>query len=129
MLLSDDVSGGGWRQYVGLGVSLFVIVDIVLGNPVANAILAPIKGQVEEEQGDLTEQKKRRRAAERVNTDQIAREALEQASFAKELREYLEENKTEQQKLEELRAQMDSDFKKIDDDLKQRQEKLDKGEL
>mmetsp|Transcript_27143 Transcript_27143/g.40094 ORF Transcript_27143/g.40094 Transcript_27143/m.40094 type:complete len:195 (-) Transcript_27143:27-611(-) len=129
MLISDGDVSGGWRQYVGLGVSLFVIVDIVLGNPFANAILAPIKDQAEEGQkGGGGEQSKRRRA-ERVNSEKIAREAIEQASFAKELRQYLAENKTDQQKIEEMRAEMDSNFKKVDRDLRERQEKLEKGEF
>jgi len=44
---------------------------------------------------------------ERVDSEAIAREAYDQAMGVKDLREYLEKNKTEKQKMEELRSKID----------------------
>ena len=42
LLLSEDGSVESWRQYVPLVVSVGVIVDILLGSPLANLALAPM---------------------------------------------------------------------------------------
>ena len=36
-----------WRQYIPLAVSAVVIVDILLGSPLLNLVVAPMKRQAE----------------------------------------------------------------------------------
>jgi len=97
------------RQYVPLVVILSVLVDIVLGSPLANSVLKPMRdasGLVEDALVD-TSDAPMTKYKERVDSEAIAREAYDQAMGVKDLREYLEKNKTEKQKMEELRSKID----------------------
>eukprot|EP00545_Synedropsis_sp_CCMP1620_P010266 CAMPEP_0119006556 /NCGR_PEP_ID=MMETSP1176-20130426/2368_1 /TAXON_ID=265551 /ORGANISM="Synedropsis recta cf, Strain CCMP1620" /LENGTH=187 /DNA_ID=CAMNT_0006958485 /DNA_START=36 /DNA_END=599 /DNA_ORIENTATION=- len=122
VLLAEEVAA--WRQYVPLVVSLLVITDILLGRPVASAVMAPLQAVQEEFLPDASKTSKK----ERVDTNAIAQEALDQARTMMELNAYLESNKTEEQLLYELRMTMDKDMQQVDATLKARQEKIDKGE-
>ena len=98
------------RQYVPLVVILGVLVDIVLGSPLANSVLKPMRdasGLVEDALVDASDAPAMTKYKERVDSEAIAREAYDQAMGVKDLREYLEKNKTEKQKMEELRSQID----------------------
>eukprot|EP00815_Leptocylindrus_aporus_P012417 CAMPEP_0116060082 /NCGR_PEP_ID=MMETSP0322-20121206/6192_1 /TAXON_ID=163516 /ORGANISM="Leptocylindrus danicus var. apora, Strain B651" /LENGTH=134 /DNA_ID=CAMNT_0003544611 /DNA_START=298 /DNA_END=702 /DNA_ORIENTATION=+ len=98
------------RQYVPLVVILGVLVDIVLGSPLANSVLKPMRdasGLVEDAWVDASDAPPMTKYKERVDSEAIAREAYDQAMGVKDLREYLEKNKTEKQKMEELRSQID----------------------
>jgi len=119
-LLANE-SGESWRQYVPLAVSCLVILDILLGSPAANLVMAPLR-EAKTQQGDddeadgfglsgsmkkprnipLSEKKK-----ERVDSDAIAMAALEKARNSKELRDYLERTKTEADKMEDMRKKID----------------------
>jgi hypothetical protein len=119
---SEEITG--LRQYVPLVVSLLVIIDIALGRPLANSILAPLQGVKDE----LSQEPQEKNLKERVDTNAIAQEALDQARTMMELKEYLDTNKTDAQKLQELRDKMDKDMQQVDQVLQARQEKLDAGE-
>ena len=98
------------RQYVPLVVILGVLVDIVLGSPLANSVLKPMRdasGLVEDALVDASDVPAMTKYKERVDSEAIAREAYDQAMGVKDLREYLEKNKTEKQKMEELRSKID----------------------
>ena len=111
-----------WRQYVSLGVIGLVILDIVLGSPFVNMLMAPIrrasdaKYSEEGEEGDrnvpslLNRRKKNpitSDSRERIDTEAIAKAALEKALGASELRDYLERNKTEKDRVEDLKREVD----------------------
>ena len=89
-----------FRQYVPLIVILSVLVDIVLGSPLANSVLKPMRdasGLVEDALVD-TSDAPMTKYKERVDSEAIAREAYDQAMGVKDLREYLEKNKTENER-------------------------------
>ena len=118
-----------WRQYVPLVVISLVLVDIVLGSPLANLALSPMKRAAEEAEeqqgrdgdyggnfgkalggaGDVLKNPK-----ERVDTASIAQGTLDKARGTLELMEYLENNKSNEQLYEEVRKKMDKQFEELD---------------
>ena len=52
-----------WRQYVPLVVSVGIIIDILLGNPLANAVLKPMSPV---EEGDENDKEKKPRSKSRL---------------------------------------------------------------
>jgi hypothetical protein len=121
-----------WREYVPLVVSGLVLVDVAMGRPIVNAIMKPLSPQsmdssgMDDNAGMLqsdTEQGRKRK--ERVDTERIAKEALEQAYASRDLRKYLEETKSDAQRLQEIRQGMDAQLKQIDYKLEQRRKELD----
>ena len=137
ILASDTES---WRQYVPLAVSVGVIVDILLGSPLANLALGPMRRASEKgASGDSDDNdtgaagggslfsafggldagsgKAVDRSKERVDSEAIARAALDKASGTLELRRFLDENKTDEQRYEEVRREIDKQMDELDDDL------------
>ena len=106
-----SASDESWRQYVPLIVSCFVIVDILLGSPAANLVMKPLReGSVAGDStgpGGIKRSREEEKKRERVDSDAIAKAALERASNSKELRDYLERTKTEADKMQEMRRQID----------------------
>ena len=121
MLLSNN-SVESWREYVPLVVSAAVIVDIAMGRPVANAIMKPLSQQASSSENSDTMTKTNPK--ERVDTERIAKEALDQAYASMELRRYLDENKTEAQRLQEIRQRMDAELRQVDAKLGERRQQL-----
>lgn len=131
-----------WRQYVPLIVISLVLVDIVLGSPLANLALAPMRRaatKAEEEQGsgggdggDAAAQAGNfglgarlnpnlgsagdvlKNPRERVDTATIAQDTLDKARGTLELMEYLENNKSNEQLYEEARKKMDKQLEELD---------------
>ena len=138
-LISADVDVvAEWRQYVPLVVTGAVIIDILLGSPVANMALAPIKRATEEGasggnnsinsernankslfSGDgnssSSSSRRGRTTKERVDSGAIAKAALFKATNTLELRRFLDENKTDEQKYEEVRKQIDRQMSELDE--------------
>ena len=128
-LLSNQVES--WREYVPLVVSALVIIDIAMGRPVAKAIMKPLQQQQPAQPSMISNEDTvvvATNKKERVDTEAIAQQALDQAYASMELRRYLDENKSEAQKLQELRRQMDEEIVKVDAALKERQRKIDAGD-
>ena len=134
ILLSEDVES--WRQYVPLVVSVAVIIDILLGSPLANMALAPMKRASEKgATGDSDggggggslfsafggssdgggEDKVASRSKERVDSEAIAQAALDKAMGTLELKRFLEENKTDEQRYEDVRKKIDQQLMELDD--------------
>ena len=141
ILLSEDVES--WRQYVPLVVSVAVIIDILLGSPLANMALAPMKrasekGVTGDSDGDGSssgggggggslfsafggssdgggEDKVASRSKERVDSEAIAQAALDKAMGTLELKRFLEENKTDEQRYEDVRKKIDQQLMELDD--------------
>jgi hypothetical protein len=113
-----------WRQYVPLIVISGVLLDIVLGNPLANLALAPMKraSGVDGEGGDEDGKegggsKFSRNPKERLDTNAVANEALQRARYSMELRRFLDENKTDEQKYAEMRKKIDQQAEDLEDNL------------
>lgn len=134
-LISADVDVEEWRQYVPLVVTGAVIIDILLGSPLANMALAPMKRATEEGAsggkncinsesntnkslffGDRSSTSRDRRTSkERVDSGAIAKAALFKATNTLELRRFLDENKTDEQKYDEVRKQIDRQMSELDE--------------
>jgi hypothetical protein len=124
-----------WRQYVPLAVSCAVILDILLGSPLANAALGPMKRASEKGAsgnnaqgsdgdgggsvgGSLFSNRgsggRVDRSKERVDSEAIAKAALFKAINTLELKRFLEENKTDEQQYEEVRKKIDRQMSELD---------------
>jgi hypothetical protein len=133
-----------WRQYVPLVVTSAVIIDILLGSPLANMALAPMKRATEEGASDArmknsinsksnannnngggslfskevsstSSSRGSRMTKERVDSEAIAKAALFKATNTLELRKFLDENKTDEQKYDEVRKQIDRQMSELDE--------------
>jgi hypothetical protein len=119
-------SPSSWRQYVPLVVSGGVLTDIVLGSPVANKVLGgmrpPVEGESDDGKKDANaggsstkkvdpvEQKKK----ERIDTQAYAQAALDRASNSLSLRKYLDDNKSDQEKMNDMKRIMDQQMEALD---------------
>ena len=111
-----------WRQYVPLVVSVGIIIDILLGNPLANAVLKPMRP---EEESDETDKDEKPRSKSRIDAELIAQQALDKANNTLELRKYLEDSKTDYDRMEEMKKKLDASMQDLDEDLAARQSRLD----
>jgi hypothetical protein len=140
LLLSEE-STESWRQYVPLVVSVGVIIDILLGSPLANLALGPMRRASEKgATGDSTQDGSDNgggggslfsafggdndggkvvvdKSKERVDSEAIAQAALDKAMGTLELRRFLEENKTDEQRYEEVRKKIDSQMDELDESM------------
>ena len=130
-----------WRQYVPLVVSVGVIIDILLGSPLANLALGPMRRASEKgATGDSAQDGSDNgggggslfsafggdnaggrvvvdKSKERVDSEAIAQAALDKAMGTLELRRFLEENKTDEQRYEEVRKKIDSQMDELDESM------------
>lgn len=108
-----------WRQYVPLAVSAVVIVDILLGSPILNLIVAPMKRQAEDEQkeGGGAFVQPRVNPKERVDSEQVAQEALDRARNSLELRAFLDERKDP---IEEAQKAVEKQMADLDETLEKK---------
>jgi len=141
IVLSSE--GESWRQYVPLAVSVGVIFDILLGSPVANLALGPMRRASEKGATGDTMPKNEGdgggdtpggslfsafssgagssgvdggRGKERVDSNAIAQATLDKAMNTLELRRFLEENKTEEQRYEDMRKKLDEQMRELDEE-------------
>mmetsp|Transcript_3411 Transcript_3411/g.3981 ORF Transcript_3411/g.3981 Transcript_3411/m.3981 type:complete len:217 (-) Transcript_3411:248-898(-) len=121
----SEASGESWRQYVPLIVISGVLLDIVLGSPLANLALSPMRRATLGDENDdadstsenanpLNKKKFVSNSNERVDTAAIAEAAVQRARYSMELRIFLEENKTDEQRYEEIRKKMDQQAAEFD---------------
>lgn len=107
-----------WRQYIPLGVSAIVIVDILLGSPLLNLIVAPMKRQAEGEDGNETMfQQPKVNPKERIDSEKVAQAAIDKARNSLELRAFLDEQKDP---IEEARKALDKQMADLDETLDKR---------
>lgn len=123
IILADE----SWRQYVFPVVTAGVLIDILLGSPLANSALKPLRG-AEADAGDEDDRAADTydvtRSKERVDSDKIAKAAIERAENALELRRFLDERKTDWDKMEEMKKSLDEGMQDFDSDFQTREEKL-----
>ena len=120
MLLSTE----SWRQYVPLVVSLLVITDILLGSPAANAVLSVMRPKEEgDEQGGGNSpldtllgkpSAPSKDLKERVDSMAVAQQALEKAAATKELRKFLDESKSDMEKMRDVQKKLDEQLAQFD---------------
>ncbi|KAG7354698.1 hypothetical protein IV203_004054 [Nitzschia inconspicua] len=123
------IAAGEWRQYVSLAVVAGVLIDILLGSPLANAALKPLRdaqGLSQEETEEEKAAKATARSKERIDSDKVAQAAIDKAQNVLELKKYLEARKTDWDRMEELKRDLDRNMQDLDEDLRARQESLDK---
>lgn len=116
-----------WRQYVPLAVTGAVILDILLGSPVANMALSPLREAQEGNDGGGGKEKAPSdgTSKERVDSDQIAKAALDRAQNMLELKNMLEKQKTDWDRMEELKRSLDRQMQNLDEELATRQKSID----
>ena len=138
MLVSSETES--WRQYVPLVVSVAVIIDILLGSPLANLALGPMRRASEKgatgsdnnnsqdsnddvaTDGSLFSSlggnggggKVVDKSKERVDSEAIAQAAIDKARNTLELKRFLEENKTDEQRYEEVRKKIERQMEELD---------------
>jgi hypothetical protein len=145
-----------WRQFVPLVVSLLVIVDILLGSPAANSVLGLMRPKEEEEDkegsrgvdDDVVERQATNRnpfanlmpgqqngnnrgrniskSKERIDTQAVAQAALDKASATLELRKFLDESKSDWDKMREIQQKMDDDLSKFDENIQRQRTEWEK---
>jgi hypothetical protein len=129
---SLTIASEEWRQYLSLAVVAGVLLDILLGSPLANAVLKPLRGAQEvltkegNDGGDMNNSSGRARSKERIDSEKVAQQAIDKAQNMLELKNYLESRKTDWDRMEDMKRNLDKTMQDIDDDLKARQEFLDK---
>lgn len=106
---------------------------LVLGSPLANMLLKPMRGDQEEEGDDTGEGKKASgaknditRSKERIDSEQVAKAAIDRAQNALELRRFLDERKTDWDRMEDMKRKLDAEMQDLDEDLQAREESLAK---
>lgn len=120
------VAETSWRQYASLALISCVLLDIVLGSPFANMVMKPMRDAQEALQEAQGAQDEEGRKRERVNTELVAQEAIDKAQNALELRRYLDEQKSDWDRMEEMKKKLDADMDDLDADLEAREASLAK---
>jgi len=116
---STTSTGETWRQYVPLAVSGFVLVDIALGSPAANKVLGAMRppgdgdDAAKKATGRTVDQDKQKKMA-LIDTEAFAQAALDKASATLELRNYLDSNKSDWDKMEDIKREMDKQMQDLD---------------
>jgi hypothetical protein len=117
-----------WRQYVPLAVSGFVILDILLGSPAANSVMGLMRAQendTEDAEDGAPRLGKRRsvvNTAERIDSMAVAQAAIDKANATLELKRFLEDQKTDWDKMEDIRKKMDQQMQELDEKIKEQRE-------
>lgn len=107
-----------------------MILDIVLGSPAANSVMGLMRPPENNEQDDAEEgmprRVKRRSQAsskERIDSMAVAQAAIDKANATLELKRFLEDKKTDWDKMEEIRKKMDRQMEELDEKIMERREK------
>jgi len=118
------------RQYVPLAVICAVLIDIICGSPFANLLLAPMRRATESKisskenrtpESNVSATRKsllsqaKSVTSERIDTVAVAQAAVQKAKNALELRKYLDENKTDKDRMEDLRKKIDSQLRSLEE--------------
>jgi hypothetical protein len=128
MLCQED----SWRQYVSVVVIGLVLIDVLLGSPFAKSLLNKARPENMSDEVDgnnrpsalgssreSTPNPARGRASSysrkpRIDVDGYAKAALERAEGVAQLREYLDAQKTDWDRMEDMKRQMDQKMQELD---------------
>ena len=89
--------------------------------------LAPMKRQTQDEEGNDKQEKTLLRVSSksRIDAGKVAEEALNKAQNVLELRKFLDERKTDYDRMQDMKNELDASMQDIDEDLAARQKILD----
>jgi hypothetical protein len=120
MMIADD----SWRQYVFPVVTFGVLGDILLGSPLANAVLKPMKPTETDDEAEEQASTKIdvSRSKERIDSDKYAKDAIARAQNTLELRRFLDERKTDWDKMEDMKKALDEGMQDFDSGYQTREE-------
>lgn len=118
-----------------LAVSVFVIIDILLGSPAANSILGIARAQEAANKDDSNSNNNNNDGTkktgtgggllqvstkgERIDSEQVANAAIERARNALEWNTEREKLKTDYDRMEDIRKKMDDQMREFDEKKKQ----------
>ena len=120
------------RQYVPLGVSVLVIIDILLGSPMANGLLNKIRPTETDTTNEGIDKSMTHRkqtappSKERIDSQKVAQEAIQRAKYTLELRTFLDAQRDPvvelQRKMDQQTALLEQNQQKLQDELQQQQQ-------
>lgn len=125
MVIAAEDSVESWRQYVPLAVSLLVIVDILLGSPVANSVLGIVRaqeaqnGEGSDDTASLSTLSDVNTKGERVDSETVANAAIEKARNTLLWNTERERLKTDADRMEDIRRKMDNQLREFDEKKQQ----------
>ena len=145
--LVSSSSSSSWRQYASVAVIGLVLLDIVLGSPVANSVLQNARNSIDEDETEPGRPKdaaaattpsgsvdsrprgsrttggglpSNRNSKPRIDVDAVAKQALDKAEGVTMLREYLDSRKTDWDRMEDLKRKMDQQMAQLDEQQRER---------
>jgi hypothetical protein len=126
-----------WRQYVPLGVSIAVIMDILLGSPFANAIVSRMRPTTTktttmdpeiDDASDLSrprrqqqQQQQQQQSKERIDSQKVAQDAIQRAQYTLELRSFLD---AKRDPVVELQRRMEEQTRQLEHNQAQLQSQI-----
>jgi hypothetical protein len=133
MLCQED----SWRQYVPVVVIGLVLIDVLLGSPFAKSLLNKARPESVSDERSLNNRPSAPGSSQqssqdpfesstnlarggrgirkpRMDVDGYAKAALERAEGVAQLREYLEAQKTDWDRMEDMKRQMDQKMQELD---------------
>jgi hypothetical protein len=116
MIGSVDLSSfESYRQYVPLAVSALVLCDIVLGSPAANAVLKLGRNDTNAQTADddATSIAIQKTGRERIDVDSFVATALVQAERVTLLPSYMDEQKTDWDRMDDIKRELDARSSKL----------------
>ena len=123
------------RQYIPLGVSVLVIIDILLGSPVANGILNQLRPATTDttnkgSNNDATTRESPNNniplSKERIDSQKVAQDAIQRARYTLELRAFLDAQRDPvvelQRKMDQQAADLERNQNNLQAALQQQQQ-------
>lgn len=102
-----------FREYVPLIVSGAVIVDILAGSPFVNAVMSFARPK-EETGVDQKRELEEELSNERIDSKQVAADAVERAQNVLELRQMLEDNKSDWDRIQDMQRKVEQQQAELD---------------
>jgi hypothetical protein len=107
-----------WREYVPLIVSGAVIIDIVAGSPLVNAVMSFARPKETVEDNDQAsyddDTTTGNQPKERIDTKKVAAAAVERAQSVVAVRQMLEDNKTDWDRIKDLQRKVEQQQAEFD---------------
>jgi hypothetical protein len=128
-----DSSIDNLRQYIPLGVSVLVIIDILLGSPMANGVLNIIRPTEIDTANERTNNdgtnvrttlqniNPYQPSKERIDSQKVAQDAIQRAKYTLELRSFLDAQRDPvvelQRKMDQQAALLEQNQKKLQNEM------------
>jgi hypothetical protein len=95
-------------SYISLLIILLVLLDIVLGSPMANILLSPLKSQLSNDATNTNAVSSNNSSSslERIDSQAVAQRALDKAMAVTQLRDYLESQKSDYDRIQDIQKQI-----------------------